>query len=95
MSRIPAIQTQLRFFHAPQEEKSDFRPFMEYLNKLQENVKKYLFDELPLENTTEIEEIINLRLCVPSVAGNRRTTRLDITHMWQVNTPQGRERYSS
>ena len=31
VSRIPAIQTQLRFFHAPHMKESDFRPFMEYL----------------------------------------------------------------
>ena len=55
VSRIPAIQTQLQFFHAPQEEESDLRPFIKYLIRLQVSVKKYLFDELPLENTPEIK----------------------------------------
>ena len=31
VSRIPAIQTQLRFFHVLHKKESDFRPFMEYL----------------------------------------------------------------
>ena len=31
VSRIPAIQTQLRIFHSPKEEESDFRPFREYM----------------------------------------------------------------
>ena len=31
--------------------------------------------------------------CVHSVMWNWRTTRYDIMHMWQVNTPQGMERY--
>ena len=56
VSRIPAIDTQLRVFHAPHEEESDLRSFMEYLLQLRENVKKYLFDELLLENTTEIKK---------------------------------------
>ena len=55
VSRIPAIDSQLRVFHAPHESEKDLRPFMEYLIQLQENVKKYLFDKLPLENTPEIE----------------------------------------
>ena len=55
VSRIPTIDTQLRMFHAPHEEESDLRSFMEFLLQLQESVKGYLFDELPLENTPEIE----------------------------------------
>ena len=55
VSYIPAIQTQLRVFHAPHKEERDLRPFMEYLIQLQEIVKNYLFDELSLENTPKIE----------------------------------------
>ena len=33
--------------------------------------------------------------CVPSATRNSRTTRWDIMHMWQVNTPQGMERYAA
>ena len=47
VSRIPAIQTQLRVFHSPQEEENDLRPFMDYLIQLQENVKKYIYDNYP------------------------------------------------
>ena len=31
VSRISAIQTQLRIFHAPHENEKDLSPFMEYL----------------------------------------------------------------
>lgn len=55
VSRVPTIQTQLQVFHAPQEDESDLRPFMEYLIQLQESVKRYLFSELLLECTPEIE----------------------------------------
>ena len=55
VSYILTIDTQPRVFYAFLEEESDFRPFMEYLIRLTENVKKYLFDDLPLENTPEIE----------------------------------------
>ena len=55
VSRIPAIDTQLRVFHAPHESKEDLRPFMDYLTQLQSRVKDYLFDELPLENTSKVE----------------------------------------
>ena len=51
VSRIPAIDWQLRIFHAPHESEEDLRPFMDYLVQLQESVKTYLFDELPLEKT--------------------------------------------
>ena len=54
--RIPAIQTQLRVFHSPHENEEDLRPFMEYLVQLHERVKEYLFDELPLENTSKVEK---------------------------------------
>ena len=36
VSRIPAIDSQLRVFHAPHESEEDLRPFMEYLVQLQE-----------------------------------------------------------
>ena len=56
VSRIPAIDTQLRVFHAPHESEEDYRPFMEYLTQLQQSVKTYLFDELPLESTSKVEK---------------------------------------
>ena len=56
VSRIPAIDTQLRVFHAPHESEEDLRPFMEYLTQLQSRVKTYLFDELPLESTSKVEK---------------------------------------
>ena len=37
VSRIPAIDTQLRVFHAPHESEEDLRPFMDYLMQLQES----------------------------------------------------------
>ena len=54
VSYILTIDTQPRVFYAFLEEESDFCPFMEFLIRLTENVKKYLFDNLPLENTPEI-----------------------------------------
>ena len=56
VSRIPAIQTQLQVFHAPHEDESDLRPFMKYLIQLQESVKRYLFNEMPLESTSKVEK---------------------------------------
>ena len=50
-----AIDSQLRVFHAPHESEEDLRPFMDYLVQLQESVKTYRFDELPLENSPSIE----------------------------------------
>ena len=55
VSRIPVIDTQLRVFHTPYESEEDLRPFMDYLTQLQESVKTYLFDELPLESTPKVE----------------------------------------
>ena len=55
VSRIPAIHTQLQVFHEPHEEESDLHPVMDFLIRLQESVKRYLFNELPLECTPEIE----------------------------------------
>ena len=55
VSRIPAIDTQLRIFRAPQESEEDLRPFVDYLVQLRESVKEYLFDEIPLENSPSIE----------------------------------------
>ena len=37
VSRIPAIDNQLRVFHAPHENEEDLRPFMNYLIQLQES----------------------------------------------------------
>ena len=56
VSRIPAIDSHLRVFHAPHESEEDLRPFMDYLVQLQVSVKKYLFDELPLESTSKVEK---------------------------------------
>ena len=70
VSRIPAIQTQLRVFHAPHESEEDFRPFMEYLVQLQESVKTYLFDELPLENSRRLRRTFVQQPCVHSVTRN-------------------------
>ena len=55
VSRIPAIDTQLRIFRAPRENEEDLRPFVDYLVQLRESVKEYLFNELPLENSAKIE----------------------------------------
>ena len=55
-SCIPAIDMQLRVFHAPHESEEDLRPFMDYLTQLHEKVKTYLFDELPLESTSKVEK---------------------------------------
>ena len=51
VSRIPTIHTQLQVFHAPHEEESDLRFFMDYLIRLQESLKRHLFNELLLEMT--------------------------------------------
>ena len=56
VSRIPTIQTQLQVFHAPHEDESDLRPFMDYLIQLQESVKRYLFNELSLEVTPKVDK---------------------------------------
>ena len=55
VTRIPAIDIQLRVFHAPHESEEDLRPFMDYLTQLHEKVKRYLFDELSLESTSKVE----------------------------------------
>ena len=55
VSRIPTIQTQLQVFHAPHKEESDLRLFMDYLIQLQESVKRYLFNEMPLEVTPKVD----------------------------------------
>ena len=56
VSRIPTIHTQLQVFHAPHEEESDLRFFIDYLIQLQESVKRHLFNELPLEVTPKVEK---------------------------------------
>ena len=55
VSHIPAIDSQLRVFHAQHESEEDLYSFMECLTQLHERVKEYLFDELPLENTSKVE----------------------------------------
>ena len=40
VSRIPAIDSQLKIFHAPHESEEDLRPFMDYLTQLHERVKE-------------------------------------------------------
>ena len=55
VSRIPAFATKLQVFHAPNENENDLHPFLNYLIQLQERVKQYLFDELPLERTVAVE----------------------------------------
>ena len=55
VSRIPAIDSQLKIFHAPHESEEDLRQFMDYLTQLHETVKSYLFEEMPLENSPSIE----------------------------------------
>ena len=107
---IPAIQTQLRVLHASHEEESDLFPFMDYLIQLQESVKKYLFHELPIENTPEINREYRSTIVCPlchSKLDNGEIAEIlegdsldaspkwDIMHMWQVNTRQGRERYAT
>ena len=54
MFRIPTIRTQLQVLRTPHEEKSDLRPFMDYLVQLQESVKRHLFNEMPLEVTPKV-----------------------------------------
>ena len=56
VSRIPTIHTQLQVFHAPHEDESDLRPFMDYLIQLQESVKRHLFSEMPLEVTQKVDK---------------------------------------
>ena len=56
VSRIPDIDTQLRVFHAPHENEEGLRPFITYLLNLHETVKRYLFEELPLENSNEVKK---------------------------------------
>ena len=56
MSHIPTIQTQLQVFHAPHEDQSDLRPFIDYLIQLQESVKRYLLNEIPLKVTPKVDK---------------------------------------
>ena len=51
VSRIPTIDSQLKIFHAPHESEEDLQSFINYLINLRETVKRYLFDELPLETS--------------------------------------------
>ena len=56
MFRIPTIYTQLQVFYTPHEEESDLRSFMDYLIQLQESVKRYLLNEMPLEVTPKVKK---------------------------------------
>ena len=56
VSRIPDIDTQLRVFHASHENEEELRPFITYLLNLHETVKRYLFEELPLKDSNEVEK---------------------------------------
>ena len=75
VSRISAIDSQLRVFHVPHESEEDLRPFMDYLVQLHESVKTYLFDELPLESTSKVERDFRSTTMFPSVARNWRTAK--------------------
>ena len=54
--RIPTIYTQLQVFHTPHEDKSDLRLFIDYLIRLQESVKRYLLNEMPLKVTPKVKK---------------------------------------
>ena len=56
VSRIPAFDSQLKIFHAPQESEEDLRPFIDYLTQLHHSVQTYLFDELLLESTSKVKK---------------------------------------
>ena len=56
VSRIPDIDSQLKIFHAPHEKEEGLRPFITYLLNLHGTVKRYLFEELPLKDSNEIEK---------------------------------------
>ena len=56
VSQIPTIHTQLQVFHVPHKDEGDLRPFMDYLIQLQESVKRYLLNEMPLEVTPKVEK---------------------------------------
>ena len=55
VSRIPDIDMQLRVY-APHESEKDFHPFITYLLNLHGTVKRYLFEDFPLEDSNEIEK---------------------------------------
>ena len=56
VSLMLTIHTQLQVFHTSHEEESDLLPFMDYLIRLRESVKRYLFNELPLEVTQKVDK---------------------------------------
>ena len=55
ISRIPTIDSQLKIFHAPHESEEDLQSFINSLINLHETVKRYLFDELPLETSDFVD----------------------------------------
>ena len=89
VSRIPAIDNQLRVFHAPHmRAKRIFALLWTISHNCRARVKEYLFDELPTRELSEYREghFRATTVCPFSVTRNWKTTRYDITHMWQVNT---------
>ena len=65
VSRIPAIDTQLRVFHTPHKSEEELCPFMDYLTQLHESLKSYLFNEFPLENSPSIERVFRATTVCP------------------------------
>ena len=75
VSRIPAIDTQLRVFHAPHESEEDLRPFMDYLMQLQESVKSISSMNCHWRAYRRSRRTFVQQPCVHSVTRNWRTTR--------------------
>ena len=105
VSRIPAIQTHLRVFHAPHEKKRDsllHRIPVAIANECEEGPLRWITHSKALPrsieiiapqswfllsrktNNGEIDEILEKDFL-------DAFPKLSITHMWQVNTRQGRE----
>ena len=71
VSRIPAIDTQLRVFHAPHESEEELRPFMDYLVQLHEIVRKRTSSmNCHWRAHRGSRRTFVQQLCVPSVARN-------------------------
>ena len=83
---------------------------MEYYAHLQKCMKRYLFDELSIKNTPQIDRDCSSTIVCPFChrkLDNGEVAeifegdfldvppRCDIMNMWQLNTPQGRERYAT
>ena len=74
VSCIPAIDMQLRVFHAPHESEEDLRPFMEYLVQLQERKRISLMNCHWRAHRRSRRTFVQ-QPCVPSATRNSRTTR--------------------